>query len=527
MGFIRANREQEIIFGYCLDDFVEKDSKCRYILKIVDQLDLRELYNNYSKQGAESYDPKMLLSIWFLAYSEGITSSRVIEKLCKKHMDFIFISGNLKPDHSTLCRFIQRNQELWPKYFLEILEIAKKKRITDFKSIMIDGTKIQAKSSRKQSITESKLSRYLEAVKEDIKKYEQEIQLTEIQEDKQEKQIKIEQLKKKEKLLQERKTELQKRKANLKNQKYKDEHKINLVEEDAMMMDLGNGKGYQAAYNGQIAVDAKTHLIVSYDLVQDRNDENQFSEMHQNTENNLGKDQQRLYGADGGYHCFEQLEYGIINNLNFYIADPKLKHYKPVSYQELNTSQREVHYLDFKYNNQEDNYICPAGKKLGFFSKTDNNIRKGRTYISKECLECQIKDKCLSKQNKNGLRTIFRDHREEYAEKMRSKLSTEEAKEVMMQRQTSVEPVFGNIKENLGLRRFRMKELKNVRNEFALMCIVHNLNKLFKLIFYSKFLQIRKILYSIPIVMQFRTHGKDFYHEINGTSLVGAVLGSK
>ena len=137
MGFITSDRTQQHIFGYSLDDFVEKESKCRYIVETVDELDLSELYSNYSNQGAESYDPKIILEIWFLAYSEGETSSRKIEELCKKHFDFIYISGNLKPDYSTLCRFMQRNSHLWPKYFLQIVEIAKKKKLSEFKEIMV------------------------------------------------------------------------------------------------------------------------------------------------------------------------------------------------------------------------------------------------------------------------------------------------------------------------------------------------------------------------------------------------------
>ena len=76
MGFITANREQNIIFGFSLDEFVEKDSKCRYILKVIDKLDLRELYSRYSLQGAEAYEPKIILATWFLAYCEGVTSTR-------------------------------------------------------------------------------------------------------------------------------------------------------------------------------------------------------------------------------------------------------------------------------------------------------------------------------------------------------------------------------------------------------------------------------------------------------------------
>lgn len=491
MNYITSDRNQTIILGHCLDDFVEKDSKARFIVKIIEQLNLNELHRNYSSQGAEYYDPKIILAIWFLAYSEGITSSRKIENLCKKHLDYIYISGNLRPDHSTLCRFIDRNKELWPKYFLQIVEIAKKQQISDFKKIMIDGTKIQAKSSKKQSMREKKLDKYLEGVREDIRKYEEEIDGTEeighLRKSKKE----LEKLENKKQLLEKRKETLIKRKKAI-QPKDRENHQINLLEEEAFMMDLGNGKGYQPAYNGQIAVDKDSQLITANDLVQDRNDEKQFSTMHKKTEENLGKNNKRQYGADSGYHSLAQLKYADANNIDAYIADPKLKNHKHESFEELKKSGRKLKRIDFQYISEKDNYICPRGKILEFQYEQDNQSQKGRNYQCNECLECPIKNQCLAKGNKNQQRTIFRDYRERYAEEMREKMSSEDAKKIMMERQTSVEPVFGNIKANLGFRRFRTSGYSKVKNEFALMCIAHNLNKLFKLIICQKLLDIIK-----------------------------------
>jgi len=514
MGFIIADRNQEHVFGYRIDDFVEKDSKCRYMLEIIEQLDLQKLYRKYSNQGAEKYDPKILLAIWFLAYCEGITSSRQVEKLCKKHMDFIYISGNLRPDHSTLCRFIQRNRELWPVYFLEILSFAKKKKVSDFKSIMIDGTKIRAKSSKKQSMREPKLNRYLERVKEDIKQYEEELgklEGSEKVEEAEELNNKVNKLKKKESLLEDRQKELQKRKENLQAKDRKN-HQINLQEEEAYMMDLGAGKGYAPGYNAQIAVDSKTQLIVSCEVVQARNDEKQFSEMHKSVENNLGYDKERLYAADSGYHSFEQVEYAVTNNVNAYIGDPKLKNYKEMTFEELQSSGQKISRPDFKYNEQEDHYTCPAGNKLEF--KSENISTKERLYICKQCSECPIKDQCLSTKNKKGHRKIVRDFREQYAEVIRSKMRGEKAEEVLMTRQTTVEPVIGNMKENLGFTRFRSKGLFNAMSEYALMCIAHNLNKLYRLVFCSIFVQTKAKLYFLHLLTGFVRRIKTLFNDI-------------
>ena len=106
-------------------------------------------------------------------------------------------------------------------------------------------------------------------------------------------------------------------------------------------------------------------------------------------------------------------------------------------------------------------------------------------YRAKSCAGCPIASYCLS--NKSKVKQLHRDHREELAEKMSHKLQTEEAKFRMKKRATSVEPVFGNIKHNLGFRRFNLAGLTQVRGEFNLMCIAHNLNTIFNLISAKRF----------------------------------------
>ena len=155
MGFIKGNREQLGLLGYSLDDFVERDSKARFIVKIVDALDTRELYSRYSSQGADAIDPKVQLATWFMGYCESITSSRKLEYNCKKNLDFIYISTNLQPDHTSLSRFRKRHLDLIPKYFTEIIRKAYSQGLSDFKEIAIDGTKLPSVSSKKKSMRAS------------------------------------------------------------------------------------------------------------------------------------------------------------------------------------------------------------------------------------------------------------------------------------------------------------------------------------------------------------------------------------
>ena len=94
-----------------------------------------------------------------------------MEYNCKKNLDFIYVSANLSPDHSSLSRFRKRHLDLIPNYFIEIVRKAYEIGISDFKEISIDGTKLPAVSSKKKSMHSGLLDCRIKFVTEDIDKY--------------------------------------------------------------------------------------------------------------------------------------------------------------------------------------------------------------------------------------------------------------------------------------------------------------------------------------------------------------------
>ena len=132
------------------------------------------------------------------------------------------------------------------EYFVEILLLAKQKGVSDFKSIAIDGTKIQASASAKKSKNSEDLSRYLAAVRHHIAEYMQRCAENDLLESDQQKdnpesiRAKINELKELEKTLIERQHQLETRKQTIKKE-YRQKHQINLTEPDATKMSLGSG----------------------------------------------------------------------------------------------------------------------------------------------------------------------------------------------------------------------------------------------------------------------------------------------
>jgi len=221
MGFIKADRRQQDLLGYRISDFARSDAKSQFIVDIISRLDLTTLFQRYSDQGGDSYSPEMMLGLWFYAYSQGESSSRKLEEYCQYDTRYIYLSCNLKPDHSTLSRFRKAHLDLLSEYFVQILLIAEQEDITDLKHISIDGTKMKAAASSRHSYKEDQLDRRIEALRRDIAHYMQrclfaeqlagEIDLETLQEEKR----RLEALEKK---LLERRQQLQERKKTIKSE---------------------------------------------------------------------------------------------------------------------------------------------------------------------------------------------------------------------------------------------------------------------------------------------------------------------
>lgn len=478
MGFKSSDRSQKDLLGYRVDDFARSDKKSRFVIDLVHRLDLKPLFARYSDQGGDAYAPDMMLTLWFYAYSNGITSTRELEELCQYDTRYIYISGNQQPDHTTLSRFRKAHLDLLSDYFVQIILIARDDGISAFNHIAIDGTKIQASRSVRKTYNEQQLDQQIDTIRQDITRYMKRCDFVEqnaadqfdletLQAEKA-RLIAIEQ-----KLL-ERKQQLQERQQELKVE-YRAKHRISLLEPEARFMPKVDGLNY----NAQTAVDTESNLIVAALVTDQPNDQGQFIPLQQQAEHNLTSDPKRAYTADAGYHNTDDLQHLEQHHIDALIADPAPQDRStgsaPTSPETILHEQRKVDRVDFVYHPQGDYYECPGGDHL---TKVKDKGKKV-VYRAAKCPLCPLADYCLA--GKKNYKQIHRSKREIWAEHMAVKLQSPDAKRRMHERRTSVEPVFGNLKHNLGFRRFSLCGLNQVIGEFNLMAIGHNLNILHKL----------------------------------------------
>ena len=185
--------------------------------------------------------------------------------------------------------------------------------------------------------------------------------------------------------------------------------------------------------------------------------------------------------ADAGYCSGSNLRYLKDEAIEGVIPDKSIKNIK-ADINSVKTERSGFNKDDFKYDKELDCYICPEGNKLkkqGLIPVTV--IRKGgekAAYFQYQCFsckKCRLKAECCT--NKRG-RCITRYFDEELREEMARKIRSKEGYELYKQRMKTAEPVFGNIKHNLGFREFKLRGLIKTRAEFFVIATVHNLIKI-------------------------------------------------
>src|SRR5487761_2222082 len=147
-NFRPTDRQTDFLMPPSIDEWLPEQHLARFIVEVVEQLDLRSMSGSYRGSGSASYHPTVLLSPLVYGYATGVFSSRKLERATYDSVAFRFIAGNQHPDHDTIAVFRKRFLDEIRGWFKEILLIGKELGLVKLGNIYIDGTKIQANASR-------------------------------------------------------------------------------------------------------------------------------------------------------------------------------------------------------------------------------------------------------------------------------------------------------------------------------------------------------------------------------------------
>lgn len=461
-------KDQPCLLPPRLEDYVPQGHLARLVYEVVEGLDTSALEDRYSERGQNTYHPKILLKLLFYGYATGVRSGRRIAARCETDTAYMYLSEMYRPDFRTINDFRKNNLVSIEGYFADIVRMCRDLRMVKVGEIMIDGSKMKANAASKWSKDKASYESWLREVEEKIKEM-----LTEAeQEDEREDELYGDA--RGDELPEEIRTResLRERIQEVLGRFEEEKQKINLTDPDSRFMRLRPGV-IASSYNCQVAA-AEGQVIVAADVVSEENDRLQLVPMVEGTEKVLGEQAQEII-ADAGYSSYENYEYLFQTNKEGYIPDQYFEKVKRGLYR---SPEQRYHKDNFKYDPERDVYRCPERKELRFHKErnTEKGIRrKQRVYRGKLCSRCQVRGRCT----KGRYREIARDQREHLLEQIRQRLLSGEGKEKYKRRLFTVEPIFGHLKHNLGYRTFLLRTLDKVRGEFKLMCIGHNLRKIF------------------------------------------------
>lgn len=464
MAYRYANREQEKLFPKRVEDYVQEDDPVRAYDAFVEELDLKELgiEINSKRVGNSEYYPTVMLKLLLYGYSYGVRSSRKLERACHHNISFIWLLGGLKPDFKTIANFRKNNKDVLKKVLKQCARICLRLGLIEGNILFVDGSKIRGNASIKNTWTKEKCERALEHIDANI-----ETLLTECDSiDKEEQDLGSyarlkEELQDKNKL-KEKIKEIEKELA------LEEKKSINTIDPECTR--INSLQGSHAGYNVQIVADEKNGLIVSSDAVSENNDLNQFANQI-NQANEILEKKCTVACADSGYSTTSELEK---------IDSQEIKVVVPSQRQASDKEVKDFDKENFKYDEENDCYICPEGEKL--INKKINKEENNKVYRITNaaiCKSCKHFGVCTK--SKDG-RTIHRLLNEEARLRFERQYKEEESQKIYKLRMQKVELIFGHIKRNLGVSAFLLRGLDGVKAEASLLASCFNIVRMINIL---------------------------------------------
>ena len=426
-----------------------------FLLDTVPQLELSRFYAAYEHEprGAPPYDPAMMVCLLRYAYCVGVLSSRKIALACERNLAFIAIVGPERPDFRTISDFRKLHLEAFKDVFVQVVRLAAEAGLVKLGNVATDGTKLQGNASRHKAMSYGYMKKEVERLREEIEAlvtqaYQQDEADDAALGSRRGDELPAELARREERLARieaamrrlaaqakaEAEAERQRR-ADAEAERQRtgrkrrgkaptpveespdDKAQSNCTDPELHLMRTTN-KGWEYCGNAQARVDGACQIIVACDVTAAANDKQQAEPLAQATLATL---------TQAG------------------LERPK---------DEAGTVQAIPATLDNGYDSET---AVQALEDVGFAPY----ISPGRQKHHEP--EAEVKDVPTTAK-----------------ERMAAKVRTPEGKAFYARRKVIVEPVFGQIKEARGFRRFLLRGLATIRGEWRLVCLTHHLLKIWR-----------------------------------------------
>ena len=445
MAFHPIDRDTDFLLPPSVQDWLPEGHLARYVVDVVEQLDLSALERAYAGKGSDAYHPATLLALLIYGYATATFSSRKIERATYDSLAFRYIACNRHPDHDTLANFRKRFGKEFESAFVQVLQVARENQISKFGTVSLDGTKIHANASRHSALSyghaekiEAQLKvEVLELLKlaaaadqsplpdgvklpDEIKRRED--RLAAIAAAKAKIEARAGERFQREQAEYEAKMAKRVAKEKATGKKLggkppqppesgpRTDDQINLTDEESRIMPVAGG-GFEQCFNAQAVVDTESMLILASHVTQATNDKEQVEPMLKKIQANPeGLDQPQTWLADTGYFSEKNVTACVDAKIEPMIA-----------------VKRDEHHPHWRERFSEPEALADGATPV---------------------------------------------------EAMKHRLKTRAGRAAYALRKQTVEPVFGIIKSIMGFRQFLLRGLVNVTNEWTLVCLAWNLKRM-------------------------------------------------
>jgi transposase len=445
--FISVDRDTPFMLPPSINDWLPEGHLARFVVEIVQALDLRKIEDAYTGRGEQAHSPEVLLGLLFYGYATGVFSSRKLEQASYDSVAFRYVTGDTHPDHDTIATFRKRFIKELKPLFLQVLQIAQQMGCLKLGKVSLDGTKVKANASKHRALSYKHAGELEEQLKAEVAQLLQlaeeadkaevpadleipaevekrEIRLAAIAKAKAEIERRAGERYRQETAEYERKVAERKEKEEKSGKKPRgkdpqppqagprDKDQVNLTDEESRIMPCSSG-GFEQGYNGQASVDVDTMLIVGEHVSQNTNDKQE-----------VGPALEELNRLAGPMGAVEAL------------------------------------LADTGYFSEANVRLCEAEAIVPYIS----------THREKhnQWLKMRLEGKILEEPPEGS----------DAVELMKHRLQTDAGRKVYAKRKSTVETVFGIIKAVMGYRQFLLRGLECAQGEWDLVCTAYNLKRL-------------------------------------------------
>lgn len=422
-----------------------EDNDLAWVIGLREELeaaDLSVLFGGYDRMGRRAIHPVVVLGLILYGIMERHSSLRALEMLAKRDVCAWWLTGGLQPDHSTIGKFINQHADvLTEEFFVSLTRRLCGKLKLSAGTASGDGTVIEAAASHYRTLKADAAREAAMRAPEDAKAQEAAA------------------------------VAASRQASRVRHGRDPETVRVSPSEPEAVVQPLKSGV-CRPSYKPSVLAH-ESGLIVGQRV--ERSDETAAVEpMLEQHESVLGAKPRRTL-LDGNYHTSGVLGLFAAWELDVLCPSGTAERGR----WEKRGAKGRFGKTAFRYDEQTDEYTCPAGRRLRYRGRSrDRQGREMRSYHGAQCAKCPLRSRCTTA--KAG-RVVWRYAGDALKEAMTQVLAQPAAQRAYGRRRAMVEPVFAQLRERQGLTRFMRRGLAGVRVEFALHCLAYNLKRTLRL----------------------------------------------